>query len=267
MDEDTLRYSKQLILEGFGGESQEKLKHAKILVIGAGGLGSPALLYLVSAGIGTIGIVDFDTVTLSNLNRQILYRTQDIGAKKTQVAENVLKSINPKTEIITFHTRVNIDNIQEIIESFDVVIDATDNLPTRYLISDACHLSGKPHVEGAATGYQGILMTIIPSVSPCYRCLYPIPPNNGVLPNCSNTGILGMVAGVIGTLQALEALKIVIGNENTLSGRVLIFDALTSSFDEMSLLKNSNCTLCGDNPSIKELVEYQINCKTNTTIA
>lgn len=261
MDEETLRYSKQLVLDGIGKEGQRKINEAKILVVGAGGLGSPALTYLVSCGIGTVGIADFDTVTLSNLNRQILYSTEDLGKRKTEISSMRLKKINPGVEILKYQTRINIENVEEIIGDYDIVIDATDNFPTRYLLSDACYFSGKPVIEGAVVGYEGIIMTIIPGKTPCYRCLYPAPPVDGTLPTCGNTGILGMVTGVIGSLQALEAVKIVLGIGDLIAGRILTFDALASEFNNIKLNRNDSCPLCGKNPSIKELVEYEIICK------
>ncbi|ADY55956.1 UBA/THIF-type NAD/FAD binding protein [Syntrophobotulus glycolicus DSM 8271] len=261
LDQDVLRYSRQIILDGFGKDGQEKLKTARVLVIGAGGLGSPALYYLAAAGVSNIGIVDFDTITLSNLNRQILHFTEDLGKKKTDSAEKKLLNLNPGLNIEKYHDRLNIDNIEEVISNYDVIIDATDNFPVRYLISDCCYFNGKPLIEGAAVGFDGILMTIIPGQTPCYRCLYPEPPQNGVMPTCSDSGILGMVTGVIGSLQALEAVKVITGMGQTVSGRLLIFDALRSSFREVNWPKRDHCPLCGDEPKIRELVEYEIKCK------
>lgn len=260
-DDQTLRYSRQIILNDFGAQGQEQLLESKVLVIGAGGLGSPALLYLAAAGVGTIGIVDFDTVGISNLNRQILHFTDETGKKKVDTAEAKLKALNPEINIVKYPFRVNIDNIEEIIEEYDVVVDAVDNFAARYLISDCCYFLKKPLVEGAAVGYKGILMTIIPDKSPCYRCLYPTPPEDGVLPTCSDTGILGMVTGTIGSLQALEAVKVITGIGETLSGRILTFDAFNSHFREVPWKKRSNCPLCGENPTIKELIEYDVKCK------
>ncbi|MBK5246744.1 MAG: HesA/MoeB/ThiF family protein [Peptostreptococcaceae bacterium] len=261
MNNDTLRYSRQLILDGFGIDGQKKCKDAKVLVIGAGGLGSPVLYYLAAAGVGTVGIADFDTVTLSNLNRQVIHFTEDIGNKKTDSAETKIKALNPNTKVIKYDFRLNADNIEAVVRDFDVVIDATDNFSTRYLISDCCYFMGKPLVEGAATGYLGILMTIIPGKTPCYRCLYPDPPEDGTIETCSDVGILGMVTGMIGSLEALEAVKVITGIGETVSGRVIMFDALSTEFIDFELLKKSECALCGEQPTITELVEYQINCK------
>lgn len=258
---DVLRYSRQLILEGFGAEGQRKLKEARVLVAGAGGLGSPVLLYLASAGVGKIGIADFDSVTVSNLNRQIIHFTEDIGKRKTDSAEDKIKRLNPSTTIVKYNTKLHIDNIEEIVSSYDVVIDAADNFTARYLISDCCYFLGKPLVEGAAVGFDGILMTILPGKTPCYRCLYPTPPEDGVLPTCSDTGILGAVTGIIGSVQALEAIKIVTGIGETVSGRVLTFNALTAGFREIPWTKRENCPLCGKEPTIKELIQYDIQCR------
>ncbi|HEX3030598.1 MAG TPA: HesA/MoeB/ThiF family protein [Clostridia bacterium] len=254
-----LRYSRQLILKEVGAEGQEKLLSSKVLVIGAGGLGSPALYYLAAAGIGTIGAADFDAVSVSNLQRQILYSTDDFGKKKVDIAGEKLKKLNPDVNIIKYPRRVDIDNIEEMIEGYDIVIDATDNFTARYLVSDCCHLNGKPLIEGAVIGFTGILLTIIPGKTPCYRCLYPVPPKEGAVPTCADIGVMGMITGTIGSLQALEAVKVILGIGETMAGRVLFFDGLDMSFREMKLEKNKNCNLCGENPGIKKLSQYEMN--------
>ena len=259
--EDMMRYSRQIILDGFGLEGQKKLKAAKVLVIGAGGLGSPILFYLAAAGIGTIGIADFDTVTLSNLNRQISHFTDDIGRKKTDSAADKIRALNPTIKIEKFNFRLDIDNIEEVIDQFDLVIDATDNFTSRYLISDCCFLMGKPLVSGAASGFTGIVMTIIPKKTACYRCLYPEPPLDGSIETCNDTGILGMVTGVIGSLQALEAAKLITGIGETVSDRIIVFDALTTEFIDLKITRSEKCALCGDHPTITELNEYTVPCK------
>ncbi|KNY29983.1 HesA/MoeB/ThiF family protein [Pseudobacteroides cellulosolvens] len=256
-----LRYSRQIILDGFGAEGQDKLKKAKILVAGSGGLGSPALLYLAAAGVGNIGVVDFDTVTISNLNRQVLHFTSDMGRKKTDSAEEKLYKLNPEVKVIKYNTRIHIDNVEDIISGYDVVIDATDNFTARYLISDCCYFMKKPLVEGAAVGLDGILMTIIPDETPCYRCLYPYPPEDGVLPTCSDVGILGAVTGVVGSMQALEAIKFITGMGQNITGRILTFDALASSFREVKWARRESCPLCGKEPKITELVQYKVKCR------
>lgn len=262
--EQALRYSRQIILNEVGYEGQEKLLKSRVLVVGAGGLGSPVLYYLAAAGIGTLGIADFDTVGISNLNRQVLHATADIGRKKVDSAVEKLKSLNPDIQIMKYPYRLDIDNIEDIVKEYDVVVDAVDNFPARYLISDSCYFQKKPVVEGAVIGFEGILMTVIPDQSPCYRCLYPMPPEDGVVPTCSDQGILGMVAGVVGSMQALETVKVLLGIGKTLSGRILVFDGLQSSFREIGWEKRSGCPLCGQNPTIKDLVRYEIKCKVKT---
>lgn len=259
--EERIRYSRQLILEQFGYKGQQNLKAAKVLVAGAGGLGSPALFYLAAAGVGTLGVADFDRVGLSNLNRQIIHAQGDIGKLKTDSAAEKLVALNPDLQVIQHPERLNLQNVTEIIRDYDLVIDATDNFTARYLISDCCYFLGKPVVEGAAVGYEGILMTVIPGVTPCYRCLYPEPPADGVLPTCSDTGILGMVTGIIGTMQALEGVKLLLGLGETISGRLLTFDARRSGFREIPWRRRPECPLCGEYPRIDHLIEYEIQCQ------
>ena len=260
-ENEELRYSKQLILDGFGIEAQNKLSNARVLVVGAGGLGSPTLLYLASVGVGTIGIVEFDTITHSNLNRQILYSTNDLGLKKIDVAAKRLTVLNPNIMLELHDTRLNINNAEEIISEYDVVIDATDNFSTRYLISDCCYFLKKPLIEGAATAYDGILMTIIPDKTPCYRCLYPNPPKDGVLPNCSEVGIIGMLTGIVGSAQALEAVKLITGIGENLTGKLLTIDALSTGFREIKWDRKETCPLCGKHPEIHELMEYKVELR------
>lgn len=254
-----LRYSRQLILNEVGTKGQEKLLNSKVLVIGAGGLGSPALYYLAAAGVGNIGLVDFDLVGISNLQRQILYSTEDLGKKKVDIASEKLKKLNPDVNITKYNCRVSAENIEEIVDEYDVVLDCVDNFSARYLISDCCYLKNKPLVEGAVIGFTGILMTIIPGKTPCYRCLYPVPPKEGEVPTCSDIGIMGMVAGTIGSLQALEAVKVVLGIGDIMAGRVLFFDGFDLTFREMKLENNKNCQLCGEHATIRELFEYEMH--------
>ncbi|NLY44218.1 MAG: HesA/MoeB/ThiF family protein [Clostridiaceae bacterium] len=256
-----LRYSRQIILKDIGYKGQEKLLKSKALVIGSGGLGSPVLYYLAAAGVGTLGIADFDTVSISNLQRQILHFTRDIGRKKVDSAEEKIKNLNPDVKVIKYPYRINAENIEEIIQDYDVIIDAVDNFTARYLISDCCYFMKKPLIEGAVVGFEGILMTIFPGESPCYRCLYPEPPQSGTIPTCVDMGILGAVAGTIGALQALEAIKVLLNIGNTLSGRILSFDGLNLNIREIPWKKRKTCPLCGENPVIKELQEYEIKCK------
>ncbi|MCX7842096.1 MAG: HesA/MoeB/ThiF family protein [Clostridia bacterium] len=259
-----LRYSRQLILKEIGPEGQEKLLNAKVLVAGAGGLGSPVLFYLAAAGVGTIGIADFDTVTLSNLNRQILHFTGDLGRRKVDSAAEKIKLLNPEVKVVKHPVRLSTDNVEDVVQDYDVVIDALDNFPARYLLSDCCFFMKKPLVEGAAVGFDGILMTILPGNSPCYRCLYPEPPKDGVVPACGDTGILGAVTGTIGSLQALEAIKVILGIGKTLTGRILTFDALELNIREVQWKRRENCPLCGKNPTIRELEQYELKCKLKT---
>ena len=262
--EQEIRYSRQIILNDIGCAGQEKLFNSKVLVIGAGGLGSPALYYLAAAGVGTLGIADFDTVGLSNIPRQILYSSEDIGKKKVDSAAAKLQSINPELKIEHYPSRINIDNIKEIIRDYDLIIDATDNFATRYLVSDCCYFLNKPLIEGAAIGFIGTVMTIIPGKSPCYRCLYPFPPQDGVVLSCGDVGIMGMVTGTIGSIQALEAIKVLLGIGRTLTGRFLYLDGLEMSFHETELPRDEKCPLCGNQPVIKELVQYEIKCKSKS---
>lgn len=256
------RYAKQIILNDIGVEGQQRLLASKVIVVGAGGLGSPVLYYLAASGVGTIGIADFDRVGLSNLQRQILHFTEDLGQKKVDSAAEKLNKLNPDVKIIKHACRLDDQNIEEIISEYDIVIDCTDNFTARYLVSDCCYLLKKPLVEGAVIGLIGTLTTIIPDASPCYRCLNPVPPQDGTVPSCADEGILGAVAGVIGTMQALEAIKILLGIGETLTGRMLFLDGLTMKIDEISLDRSEECQLCGKNPTIKELVSYEIKCRT-----
>lgn len=238
------RYSRQLMLDEIGQDGQKKLLSSKVLVIGAGGLGSSVLFYLAAAGIGTIGIADFDTVSLSNLQRQILHTTKDLGRKKVDSAEEKLKNLNPDIIILKYDERINADNIKQIIQHYDVVIDAVDNHATRFIVNDCCCRLGKPLIEGAVLGFQGIILTIIPGKSPCYRCLYPSQPPVNVLNDIFKKAIIGMVAGTTGTLQALEAVKIILNAGRFLTGRMLFFDGLKMEFKEIELARNLHCPAC-----------------------
>lgn len=255
-----LRYSRQIILREIGYEGQDVLKKSRVLVVGAGGLGSPALLYLAASGIGTIGIVDFDTVTLSNLNRQIIHSEKRIGSKKILSAKQALLDLNSDTIVKTYDCRINENNVEDIVSEYDVVIDAADNFAARYLISDACFLKGVPAVEAGAVGFEGIVMTIIPEKTSCYRCLYPNIPKDGSVPNCSNTGIIGAAAGVIGSIQALEAIKLVLNKGANITNSVLIFNGLNMEFKKVKVPKRDNCALCGKKRTILHPEEYHIKC-------
>lgn len=254
------RYSRQIILPNVGGKGQEKLLAAKVLIIGAGGLGSPAALYLASAGIGKIGIVDSDKVELNNLQRQILHSTKDIGRSKVESARERLSALNTDVEVLTYKLRLTSENILDIIKDYDMVVDGSDNFPTRYLVNDGCVLSGKPLSHGGIFRFDGQTITILPYQSACYRCLFPEPPPPGLVPSCQEAGILGAVAGIIGTIQANEVLKYILGIGNLLTGRLLIFNALDSSFRQVRVPKDSKCPVCGDSPTVTRLIDYEEFC-------
>lgn len=259
-EEEIERYSRHIILPEIGGKGQEKICQSKILVLGAGGLGSPAAFYLVAAGVGTLGILDSDKVDLSNLQRQILHTSVDVGRPKTTSAQEKLEALNPGTKIITYNFRLTSENILDIIKDYDVIVDGTDNFPTRFLVNDACVMAGKPLVHGAILRFDGQVTTIIPGEGPCYRCIFREPPPPGAVPNCQQAGVLGGVAGTIGTIQAIEALKIVLGKGRTLRGRLLIYDALDMTFREVKTRRDINCPLCGENPTITDLTDYEQVC-------
>ena len=255
------RYSRQIILSDIGGKGQEKLLNAKVLMVGAGGLGSPAALYLAAAGIGKIGIVDSDKLELNNLQRQILHSTKDVGRPKVESARDRLLGLNPDVEVIPYNIRISSENILDIIKDYDIVVDGSDNFPTRYLVNDACVLSGKPLSHGGIFRFDGQAMMIIPHKSACYRCLFPEPPPAGLVPSCQEAGILGVVAGVIGIIQANEVLKYVLGIGELLEGRLLIFNALNSSFRQVKVPKDPNCPVCGNKPTITKLIDYKQFCQ------
>lgn len=254
------RYSRQIILPNVGGKGQEKLLNAKVLIVGAGGLGSPCALYLASAGVGKIGIVDSDKVELNNLQRQIIHSNSTIGIPKVESAKERINNINPDVEVITYNLRLTSENILEIIQDYDIVVDGSDNFPTRYLVNDACVLSGKPLSHGGIFRFDGQVITIIPGESACYRCLFPEPPPPGLVPSCQEAGILGAVAGVIGVIQANEVLKYILGIGNLLTGKLLIFNALDSSFRQVKVPKDPNCPVCGNSPTLKKLIDYEEFC-------
>src|SRR3989338_3275376 len=260
-DDQIERYSRQIILPNVGGKGQEKILNAKVLVIGAGGLGSPCALYLASAGVGKIGIVDSDKVELNNLQRQILHSTKKVGTPKVQSAKKTLNEINPDVEVAEYNIRLTSANILDIIKDYEMVVDGSDNFPTRYLVNDACVLSGKPLSHGGILKFDGQPITIIPHKSACYRCLFPEPPPPGLVPSCQEAGILGAVAGVIGTIQANEALKYILEIGNLLPGKLLVFNALDSSFRTVKVPKNKDCPVCGENPTVTKLIDYEEFCQ------
>jgi adenylyltransferase/sulfurtransferase len=254
------RYSRHLVLLEVGIKGQEKIKQAKVLIVGAGGLGSPAALYLAAAGVGTIGIADFDNVEENNLQRQIIHSTKDIGTSKLESAKKAILDLNPNVKVELHNVKLDSKNALEIIKGYDVVIDGSDNFPTRYLVNDACVLLKKPNVYGSIFRFEGHV-SVFNFNGPCYRCLFPNPPPKGSVPSCAEAGVLGVLPGVIGTIQATETLKIILGTGDVLSGRFLVYDALAMTFKELKLGKNKNCPICGESPSIKELIDYEEFCK------
>ncbi|HJR17892.1 MAG TPA: molybdopterin-synthase adenylyltransferase MoeB [Gemmatimonadales bacterium] len=255
-----LRYSRHLLLPEVGVSGQRKLKAARVLTVGAGGLGSPLSLYLAAAGVGTIGIVDFDVVDLTNLQRQIVHGTSALGRSKLDSAQERLADLNPNVKIERHETRLTAQNALEILREYDVVVDGTDNFPTRYLVSDACVLLGKPNVYGSIFRFEGQASFFYAKAGPCYRCLYSEPPPPGLVPSCAEGGVLGVLPGIIGSIQALETIKWIIGAGTSLLGRLLLFDALRLRFRELELRKDPACPICGSNPTIRELIDYEAFC-------
>ncbi|MEM9398629.1 MAG: molybdopterin-synthase adenylyltransferase MoeB [Verrucomicrobiota bacterium] len=261
-NEEVKRYSRHLIMPEVTLSGQKKLKASKVLVVGTGGLGSPLLAYLTAAGVGNIGLCDFDVVDTTNLQRQIIHKSSNVGKSKVSSAIETMKDINPHVNVIPFETSFRSDNALEIAKDFDVILDGTDNFATRYLVNDACVLLGKPNVYGSIFRFDGQVTVFWGEKGPCYRCLYPEPPDPGLVPSCAEGGVLGVLPGVIGVLQAIETIKIICGIGDPMIGRLLIFDALKMRFREMKLRKDPNCPICGENPTITELVDYNQFCGT-----
>ncbi len=246
------RYSRHIILKEVGGKGQQKLLESKVLIIGAGGLGAPIALYLAAAGIGTIGIADADDVELSNLQRQVIHFTPDIGKPKVLSAKEKIQAINPDVQVRTYHEWINAANIMEIIRDYDFVVDGTDNFAAKFLINDACVLAGKPYSHGGILQFVGQTITVLPGESACYRCIFPTPPPKDAIPTCSQAGVIGVLPGVIGSIQATEAIKFLLGKGELLAGRLLMYDALKMKFRDVAIKRNSHCPLCGENPTITE---------------
>jgi sulfur-carrier protein adenylyltransferase/sulfurtransferase len=259
-NDEVKRYSRHLIMPEVGVDGQRKLKAAKVLCIGAGGLGSPAALYLAAAGVGRLGIVDFDAVDVSNLQRQILHSTADIGRSKLASAREKLEGLNPEIQIDTFETALSSENALELFEPYDVILDGTDNFPTRYLVNDACVLLGKPNAYGSIFRFEGQASVFATKKGPCYRCLYPEPPPPGLVPSCAEGGVLGVLPGMIGVIQATEAIKLILGVGEPLIGRFLIYDALRMRFRELKLKKDPDCPVCGTHPTVTKLIDYEQFC-------
>jgi sulfur-carrier protein adenylyltransferase/sulfurtransferase len=259
-NEEILRYSRHLIMPEVALEGQKKLKAASVLCIGAGGLGSPLIMYLAAAGIGRIGIVDFDVVDFTNLQRQIIHSTANVGKLKLQSAKERIEEINPFVKVDTYESALTSENALELVKQYDIVIDGTDNFPTRYLVNDACVLLGKPNVYGSIFRFEGQASVFDAKRGPCYRCLYPEPPPPGLVPSCAEGGVLGVLPGIIGVMQAIEAVKLILGKGEPLIGRLVLFDALKMKFRELKLRKNPDCPICSEQPSITELIDYQEFC-------
>ena len=259
-NEEISRYSRHLILPEVGMEGQQKLKAAKVLCVGTGGLGAPLTFYLAAAGIGTIGLVDFDVVDESNLQRQIIHSTADVGRPKIDSAADKLKALNPHVNIVKHETMLTSANALEIIKDYDIVADGTDNFPTRYLVNDACVLSGKPNAYASIFRFEGQASVFATEEGPCYRCLYPEPPPPGLVPSCAEGGVLGILPGLLGVVQATEVIKLILGKGDSLIGRLLLVDSLNMKFRELKLRKNPDCPVCGTHPTVTKLIDYQQFC-------
>ncbi len=258
--EEILRYSRHLIMPEVGMDGQEKLKNASILLIGCGGLGSPLSMYLAAAGIGHLGLVDFDLADFTNLQRQVAFGTQDVGRPKVEATKDRILSINPNVKVTTYRTKLTAENVMEIFKPFDIIIDGTDNFPTRYLVNDACVFLHKPNVYGSIFRFEGQATVFWADKGPCYRCLYPEPPPPGMVPSCAEGGVLGILPGTIGLIQATEAVKIILGKGEPLVGRLLLYNALDMKFREVKLQKDPDCPVCGKNPTITALIDYEQFC-------
>jgi sulfur-carrier protein adenylyltransferase/sulfurtransferase len=258
--EEVQRYSRHLIMPEVGLEGQLKLKRARVLAIGTGGLGAPLGLYLAAAGVGHLGLVDFDVVDNSNLQRQVTFTTADVGKPKAEAAKARLKALNPDIEIVSYETRLTSDNALDLFRDYDIIVDGTDNFPTRFLVNDACILLGKPNVYGSIFRFEGQATVFGYPGGPCYRCLYPEPPPPGLVPSCAEGGVLGVLPGIVGSIQAMETIKLILGIGEPLVGRLLLFDALAMRFQGLKLRKNPECPVCGEHPTLKKLIDYEEFC-------
>lgn len=259
-EEQIERYSRQILLPDIGGKGQEKILNSRVLIIGAGGLGSPCAFYLAAAGVGKIGIVDSDCVELNNLQRQILHSTSDVGNPKVNSAKNKLESLNSDVKVVAHNERLTSQNIMDVIKDYAIIVDGSDNFPTRYLVNDACVLSEKPLFHAGILRFDGQAITVLPGKTACYRCLFPEPPPPGFVPSCQEAGILGVVAGMLGLVQANEVLKYILGIGELLTDKLLIFDTLSSNFRKVNVHRNPECPVCGNNPTVKELIDYEAFC-------
>jgi molybdopterin/thiamine biosynthesis adenylyltransferase/rhodanese-related sulfurtransferase len=258
--EQLIRYSRHFLLPEVGEEGQAKLLQAKVLMVGAGGLGSPSAYYLAAAGVGTLGIIDNDVVDISNLQRQILHANDRVGMPKVESAKKTLEALNPDVKVIPYQAKLTSENIMDILKDYDLVIDGCDNFPTRYLVNDACVLAGKPNVHGSIFQFEGQATVFYPGKGPCYRCLYPEPPPAEMAPSCAEAGVLGVLPGLIGVIEALEAIKIILGKGETLVGRLVHFNTLTMEINTLKLRRDPTCPMCGDHPTIHELIDYEEFC-------
>jgi molybdopterin/thiamine biosynthesis adenylyltransferase/rhodanese-related sulfurtransferase len=258
--EQLIRYSRHFLLPEVGEEGQARLLQAKALLVGAGGLGSPAAYYLAAAGVGTLGIIDNDVVDISNLQRQILHANDRVGTPKVESAKKTLEALNPDVKVIPYQAKLTSENVMEIIKDYDLVVDGCDNFPTRYLVNDACVLAGKPNVHGSIFQFEGQATVFYPGKGPCYRCLYPEPPPAEMAPSCAEAGVLGVLPGLIGVIEALEAIKIILGKGDTLVGRLVHFNTLTMEINTLKLRRDPTCPVCGDNPTIHQLIDYEEFC-------
>jgi adenylyltransferase/sulfurtransferase len=258
--DEVMRYSRHLIIPEIGMTGQKRLKNAKVLCVGAGGLGSPALLYLAAAGVGTLGVIDFDTVDESNLQRQIIHGQSDIGRPKAESARDSIAEINPYVHVLVYEEPLSNDNVMEIFSQFDLIVDGTDNFATRYMVNDACVLLGKPYAWGSIFRFDGQASVFWAEHGPCYRCLYPDPPPPGMVPSCAEGGVLGVLCASIGSIQVTEAIKLITGVGETLAGRLMIYDALEMSYRTVRVRKDPECAICGKNPTITELIDYDAFC-------
>jgi len=258
--EQLIRYSRHFLLPEVGEDGQAKLLQAKVLMVGAGGLGSPSAYYLAAAGVGTLGIIDNDVVDISNLQRQILHANDRVGTPKVESAKKTLESLNPDVKVVPYLAKLTSENIMEILKDYDLVVDGCDNFPTRYLVNDACVLTGKPNVHGSIFQFEGQASVFYPGKGPCYRCLYPEPPPAEMAPSCAEAGVLGVLPGLIGVIEALEAIKLILGKGDSLIGRLLCFNTLTMEINTLKLRRDPNCPMCGDHPTIKALIDYEEFC-------
>ncbi len=262
-EEEIRRYSRHILLPEVGGAGQKKINQARVLLVGAGGLGAPVGYYLAAAGVGKIGIVDADQVELSNLQRQVVHSTQDLGKNKAESERETLLALNPGIEVIAYPERVTSRNMFSLLEGYDIVVDGSDNFPTRYLVNDACVLTGKPLSHGSVFRFHGQVMTIVPGEGPCYRCLFREPPPPGMTASCEEAGVLGVLPGMIGLLQATEVLKLILNQGQVLNGRLLTYEALEMEFKSIRVRKDPDCPVCGEHPTITELIDYEEFCRVN----